>query len=54
MINHPYKIDQVKSKMLCKKRADSRRSAALGIILFILYITVSTMSYNDCINLGVC
>jgi len=25
-----------------------------GIILFALYVTVSTMGYNDCINMGVC
>jgi hypothetical protein len=54
MINHPYKIDEFKNKIACKKRAESIRLAALSIILFLLYVTVSTMSYNDCINLGVC
>ena len=54
MINYPYKIDQVKNEMARKKRAESRQFAALGLALFILYVTASTMSFNDCLNLGVC
>lgn len=54
MINHPYKIDQVKNEIAHKKRAESRQFAVLGALLFVMYVTVSTMGYNDCINLGVC
>ena len=54
MINHPYKIDQVKNEIARKKRAQSRQFAVLGALLFVMYVTVSTMGYNDCINLGVC
>lgn len=54
MINHPYKIDQVKNEIARKKRAQKRQFVALGLVLFVMYVTVSTMGYNDCINLGVC
>jgi hypothetical protein len=54
MINFPYKIDQVKNEIARKKRAEKRQFVALGLVLFVMYVTVSTMGYNDCINLGVC
>tara|TARA_R110000751_G_scaffold21870_6_gene62312 strand:- start:864 stop:1028 length:165 start_codon:yes stop_codon:yes gene_type:complete len=54
VINFPYKIDQVKNEIARKKRAQKRQFVALGLVLFVMYVTVSTMGYNDCINMGVC
>jgi hypothetical protein len=51
MINYDYKY--ARDRIENKKRTESRTSAALGAAIFIMYLVVSTMSYNDCLQ-GVC
>lgn len=54
MINYPYKVGRVRAEIERKKRREKLQVAAAFIILFVMYVTVSTMEYNECINLGVC
>jgi hypothetical protein len=51
MINYDYKY--ARDRIAKEKRAESRTFMAAGAILFVLYLIVSTMSYNDCLQ-GVC
>jgi len=54
MINYQYKVGRVRAEIKRKKRKEKLQIAGAFIILFVMYVTVSTMEYNDCINLGVC
>jgi len=51
MINFDYKY--ARERKAKQSRAHKRQSIALGAGLFVLYLIVSTMSYNDCLQ-GVC
>lgn len=51
MINYDYKY--ARDRIAKQKRTESRTCFALGAAVFIMYLVVSTMSYNDCLQ-GVC
>ena len=54
MINFPYKIDHVKNEIARQQKQENRAGLVAGVILVALYCLVSTMEYNDCINMGIC
>jgi cytochrome b len=54
MINFPYKIDHVKNEIARKQKQENRAGLVGAVVLFALYCMVSTMEYNDCINMGIC
>jgi hypothetical protein len=55
MNKYSLSYNQIKARdEAAKVRSENRIGFIGAIILFSLYVTVSTMGYNDCINLGVC
>ena len=53
--NHSVSYMQIKNIDKVKLERQENRIGLIGLVfLFALYCIVSTMEYNDCINLGVC
>ena len=53
--NHSVGYTQIKDIDKAKLERQENRIGLIGsVVLFALYCIVSTMEYNDCINLGVC
>jgi hypothetical protein len=51
MINYDYQY--ARERKAKEHRAHKRQSIVLSAGLFVLYLIVSTMSYNDCLQ-GIC
>lgn len=55
MNKYSLSYNQVKARGEATEIRSKNRIGLVGIIiLFALYVTTSTMGYNDCLNLGVC
>jgi len=53
--NHSVSYTQIKDIDKAKLERQENRIGLIGsVVLCVLYCIVSTMEFNDCINLGVC